>query len=165
MEVSFSFPSQQTPQAAGAVSCQDPASQRGPGVPLSFNCCWLGENQVSPSSARLRGQAMYVSAQPRLIRRADTLYSAAAVQSDAKQFAHLPVGRGNPVIPEQSCVAPATAWFPSTPSQHWPQKPQVPIKSYSTRVVQFIVHHWTVWHIGEIWPWALILSALASQLL
>lgn len=37
----------------------------------------------------------------------------------------------------------------SIPSQHWPWKPQVPMKSHSTRVMQFIVHHITEWHTGE----------------
>lgn len=35
------LPKPATSQTAGAVSCQDPASQRGHGLPLSFNCCCL----------------------------------------------------------------------------------------------------------------------------
>lgn len=44
----FFFPSLRISQTAGAVFCQGPASQRGHGIPLSFNCCCLWQIQLSP---------------------------------------------------------------------------------------------------------------------
>lgn len=155
------LPSPQTSQTAGAVSCRDPASQTGHGIPLSFNC-YL-RNPAFPIPAFLWGQAMQDSAHARLIQDPTTLYSAAAVQPDAKQFARLPGRNRNRVIPEQSCAAPTSRTsihpFPTRP---W--KPQVPMKSCSTRGVQFIVHHLTLWRTGEIWPCVLIFPALYKAL-
>lgn len=144
MLCSFFFPSLQTPQAVGAVFCQDPASEREPGFPLALTAAGCKKPKFLCPLHCLEASRRRSLPIPDESREQTTLYSAAAVRSDAKQFAHLPAGSGNPVIPEQGCIAPATVWLPSAPSQHRPQKPQVPMKSYSTRVVQFIVHHLTV---------------------
>lgn len=130
----FFISSLKTFQTAGAVSCRDPASRTGHGIPPSFNCC----------------SSFPHSAHPRLIQGAHHL-----VFSCSKTICTFTSQKQVPCYPraELHCSNQCES-HPSLENLRFPW----------SHTAQFTVHHITAWLTGEIWPWVLISSALYKAL-